>query len=212
MPLFILFVFGCPALNKKDMETNHNSKLTSPETISVQGDFDGDGKQNILSQFLADSTGRKVEKLPLFEKETWEEIVDYYSRHGYYTALVMNREVADTLTFSHSQGLYCLINLGDLNNDERDEIALVVDRLDFSRANYCSIYSLCSTGWKELFQFNVHEDAFDHTGDMAPIYKNIPEVLEHRNGEWRFYDYLDMDYETEEEVGQMKELKVGPCN
>jgi len=181
-------------------------------TLSITGDFDGDGKQDILYQFLADSTGHRVEKIPAFENETWEEIVDYYGRRGYYTALSVKRNPIDTLSFGFSQSLYCLINIGDLNNDKRDEIAVVPDRIDFSRHNYCYIYSLCNATWKELFSFNVHEDAFDYTGEAPPIFTNIPEVLEYRNHEWRFYDYLDMDYENVEQVGQMKPLKVTGCN
>lgn len=150
-------------------------------TLSITGDFDGDGKQDILNQFLADSTGRRVDKIPAFENETWEEVVDYYSKRDYYTSVSVQKKPTDTLCFGFSQGLYCLINVGDLNNDKRDEIAMVPDRMDFSRHNYCYIYSLCDTTWKELFSFNIHEDAFDYTGEAPPIFTNIPEVLEYRN-------------------------------
>jgi len=218
----LLFIVLCITIScsKKISPAPDPAQLQNPKdtitylpvsTLSITGDFDGDGKQDILYQFLADSTGNRVEKIPEFENETWEEIVDYYAQRGYYTALSVKRNPTDTLGFGFSQGFYCLINIGDLNNDKRDEIAVVPDKMDFSRHNYCYIYSLCNATWKELIRFNVHEGAFDYTGDAPPIFTNIPEVLEYRNNEWRFYDYLDMDYENEEQVGQMKQLKVTDC-
>jgi len=183
---------------------------STANTLTITGDFDGDGKQDILNQLLADSTGRPIDKVR--DHETWEETVNYYSKQGYYTAVVINHKPADILTFSNSQGLYCLINVGDLNNDKRDEIALVPDSMDFSRHNYCHIYSFCPSGWKDVFSFSVHEDAFDYMGDTLPVFTNIPQALEYRNSEWYFYDYLDMQYKTEEDVGKMLPLIVAPCN
>ena len=70
---------------------------------------------------------------------------------------------------------------------------------------------MCSSGWKELFSFNIHEGAFDYTDNIPPVFENIPEALEYKNGIWRYYDYLDMDYQTEEEVGHMKPLTLPSC-
>ena len=182
-----------------------------PETLVLHGDFDGDGQIDALKQFLADSTGKPVFKLPKFPDETWEDVVAFYSRQGYYTAIVLDNNRKDTLKFYNAQGLYCLINLGDRNKDARDEIALVPDLLDFSRHNYCRIYSLCGEKWTELFRFSIHEGAFDYVGDKSPIFGNIPEALEKRGSKWYYHDYLDMEYETEEQVGKMKELPIRRC-
>jgi len=218
--LFIVLLCVAASCSKKTSPATNSEKAKTPKdtitylpvsTLSITGDFDGDGKQDILNQFLADSTGRRVNKVPAFENETWEEVVNYYNRRGYYAALTVKNNPTDTLSFSFSQGLYCLINVGDLNNDKRDEIVVVPDKMDDSRHNYCYIYSLCDTAWKELFRFNIHEDAFDYTGETPPIFTNISGALEYRNNEWRFYDYLDMDYETKEQVGQMKKLVISKC-
>jgi len=62
------------------------------------------------------------------------------------------------------------------------------------------------------FSFNINESAFTWSDDKSePVFTTIPDALEKRNNEWRFYDYLDMDYENEEQVGQMKQLKVTDC-
>ena len=218
--LLFIVLYVAASCSKKISSASDTEKAKNPKdtitylsvsTLSITGDFDGDGEQDILYQFLADSTGNRVDKMPAFENETWEEIVDYYGKRGYNAALLVKRNPTDTLSFGFSQGLYCLINVGDLNNDKRDEIAVVPDRMDFSRHNYCYIYSLCNATWKELIRFNIHEGAFDYTGEASPIFTKIPEVLEYRNHQWRFYDYLDMDYENVEQVGQMKPLKVTNC-
>lgn len=210
--LFIIFV-GC-SKPKKDIEQTTSVKkdtLTyqTPQTLSINGDFDGDGIQDTLTPFLADSTGNTVKNM--LDQETWEETVAYFGKQGYYTTIALNHGKNGMLKFGNAQGLYCLINIGDLNKDNRDEIALVPDLMDFSRANSCRIYSLCSSEWKELFTFNVHEDAFDYTGDTPPLFTNIPGALEYRNNKWYYLDYLEMDYETAEKVGKMKALKVPKC-
>jgi hypothetical protein len=219
--LFISILCIAMSCSNKIITVSVSTKVKNPKdtityvpvsTLSITGDFDGDGKQDFLNQFLADSTGSRVDKIPAFENETWEEIVDYYSRSGYYTALCVKQIPTDTLSFGFSQGLYCLINVGDLNNDRRDEIAIVPDKVDFSRHNYCYIYTLCNATWKNLFVFSVHEGAFDFAGgETPPTFTNIPEVLEYRKNEWHYYDYLDLEYENEEQVGQMKPLKVSNC-
>lgn len=220
-PILLLFIIlaSCskPKKNIKDItfvpappktETQVN-KYKIPDTLSITGDFDGDGKQDTLTQFLVDSIGKPVKRIP--DQKTWEETVAYFSKQGYYTVILMNHSKNNTIKFGNAQSLYCLINIGDLNNDKRDEIALVPDLMDFSRANSCRIYSLCSSGWKELFTFNVHEDSFDYTGTEPPAFTNIPGALEYKNNAWYYMDYLEMDYKSAEEVGQMQKLAIGKC-
>jgi len=178
-------------------------------TLSITGDFNGDGKPDTLSQFVTDSLGKPLTYI--VEAGTYEEDIILYSKLGYQNTFTLNGNVANVDNHA-ALGLYCLINIGDLNNDKRDEIVLVPDNMDFSRHNYCYIYTLCSSGWTNLFSFSVHEGVFDYAGDTAPLFTNIPEVLEYRNKKWRFYDYLDMDYESEEQVGKMMPLKVPKCN
>ncbi|OYQ41585.1 hypothetical protein CHU92_04310 [Flavobacterium cyanobacteriorum] len=212
---YLLFIIGITVYScntKPATAEKPGNKFITPKMLSIAGDFDGDGKCDSLKQFLAGRNGTQVTKLPAFEKEAWEEIVKYYSEQSYYTVVVINDKAVKPLTFDNAQGLYCLINVGDLNGDKRDEIAIVPDLLDFSRHNHCHIYSLCVTGWKSLFSFNIHEGAFDYIGNTEPIFNEIPEALELRGKKWHFYDYLDMEYKTPEEVGQMKELIVPLCH
>lgn len=214
--LILTFVFlsACSHLKERKARpaptTQDTLAYQKPQILSINGDFDGDGVQDKLIEFISDSTGRQADRIIDFKSYEIQEVQKYFDEHHLHVQLNMNNKNTGIDT-SISCGLYCLINVGDLNKDKRDEIALVPDLMDFSRHNYCRIYSLCPTAWKELFNFNVHEGAFDFEGDTSPVFGNIPEALEYRNTEWRFYDYLDMDYETLEQVGQMKKLVVGKC-
>jgi len=188
-------------------------------TLTITGDFNGDGITERLIQDMADSTGTAVKYLretpAEIENDTtnegWYRYIAFYSSFNYRTRLHTENPKTGALYFSNSQGLYCLINVGNLNTVKGDEIALVIDRLDQSRINECRIFTLCNGVWKEVFKYYVHEDAFDFKrGDVA-VLKNIPEALEFKDGQWLYLDYLDMPYENIEDVGKMLPLKVGDC-
>ena len=109
--------------------------------------------------------------------------------------------------------MHCLINIGDNNKDGRDEIALVVDYLDISRVNSCKIFSLCKNRWKLLKEFGIHEGSFDFETDhnLFPVFTEIKEFLEKKNGKWVYKDYLNDFYERKKYVGKMKQLKLDKC-
>ena len=72
-----------------------------------------------------------------------------------------------------------MINLGDLNKDKKDEIALVVDVPDYSQLNTCHIYSLCNNQWTEIKRFSIHEGAFTFgKGEDAHNFEEIRGFLE----------------------------------
>ena len=178
-------------------------------SLSITGDFDGDSKSDTFSQFVTDSLGNKLNFITALA--TWDENLSTYDRLNYQNAFTLNNKptVIDNYI---AIGLFCLINLGDINNAKGDEIALVPMLLDYSMLNTCRIYSYCKGKWTEIFSFNINESAFTWSADKSePVFTTIPDALEKRNNEWRFYDYLDMDYENEEQVGQMKQLKVTDC-
>jgi hypothetical protein len=96
--------------------------------------------------------------------------------------------------------------------NQKDEIALVVDCLDYSRVNSCTIYTLCKNHLKLLKQFQIHEDAFNFNSKKAPVFYEIKEFLERRDGIWIYKDYAQIDYDNPEDVGKMLPLKLGSCN
>ncbi len=177
--------------------------------FSITGDFDGDGTQDTLNQFIADSTGVKVQYMKEIDTETWDEYVYTFATYGYMTSIALAGKEDNLLSFNRAQGVYCLINVGNINNTKGDEIAIIPDFIDQSRHSYCYIYALCHGHWQRAFTFSVHEDAFDDY-DGAP-YPKIPGILEQQNGVWKYYDYLDMDYDNPEDVGHMLPLKARDC-
>lgn len=187
-------------------------KLHKLEKLFVVGDFDGDGKQDTISQhnYSRRTKSEIVMAADPFQNE-WDSVVKWFYNQDAELYLVINKTNNDTLRLGTAKGLYCLINVGDNNADNKDEIALVVDYLDFSRVNSCKIYSLCKDKWTLLKEFGVHEEAFDFFSDKAPLFENIKDFLEKQNGKWVFKDYLQDGYNNPEEVGKMLPLNLDQC-
>ncbi len=187
-------------------------KLHKLEKLFVVGDFDGDEKQDTIFQHnYSRLTKTEIDySADPFQNE-WDTVVKWFYDQGADLYLVINKSNQDTLHLGTAQGLYCLINIGDNNADGKDEIALVIDYLDFSMVNSCKIYSLCKDNWTLLKQFGVHEDAFSFTSEKAPIFDNIKDYLEKQNGKWVYNDYLQDGYEKQENVGKMLTLKLDRC-
>jgi hypothetical protein len=189
-------------------------KLRLLQKLSIDGDFDGDGQLEILFQHNFSLRYQKeiIHAADPFGNE-WDTVMQWFDRQQPDIYLTMNQKNSDTLHLGSGQGLYCLINLGDNNKDGKDEIALVVDYLDFSRVNTCKIFSLCKNKWKLLKEFSIHEGAFDfeNDGNAIPDFSEIKEFLEKHNGKWGYKDYLDDFSDKQEDVGKMKGLKLLMC-
>ena len=149
--------------------------------LFVVGDFDGDGVQDTVFQHNY-SRFKKTEIVwsPEPSQNEWDVVIKWFYDHDADVYLSLNGK--DTLHLGAAQGLYCLINTGDNNADGKDEIAFVIDYLDFSRINSCKIYSFCNGQWALLKQFEVYEDAFDLISDAMPTFDCITDHLEKRNG------------------------------
>lgn len=190
----------------------NNIKLHKLDKLSIVGDFDGDGKQDTIFQHnYSKLTKTEIEySADPFQNE-WDSVVKWFYDQDADLYLTLNKSNQDTLHLGTAQGLYCLINIGDNNADGKDEIALVIDYLDFSRVNSCKIYTLCQGKWSLLKQFGVHEDSFDFTRDKAPIFDNIKNHLEKQNGRWVYKDYSQDSDDKQEYVGKMKTLILERC-
>jgi len=191
---------------------NDTIRLHELKKLFVTGDFDGDGTKDTLFQHnFSRLTGTEIEfSADPFQNE-WDTVVYWFFRQESDVYLALNKTKRDTLHLGPAQGLYCLINVGDNNADGKDEIAFVIDHLDFSNVNSCRIYSLCKGKWTELQQFGIHEGSFSYTSDEPPVFREIEEFLEKQNGRWLYKDYSKNDYESAEEVGKMLPLKPGRC-
>jgi len=217
VPLIILF--SCT--KKENSQTKIQKQIVSENTINNQsdymkidinyaeGDFDGDGNKEKLVSFISDSTGKAIDSIPT--GNDWGETLDYAFGIGLTTTIYIEGKKTDTLKLGTSMGVYCLINLGDMNNDKKDEVILVANWPDYSNLNTARVYSLCYNKWKEIKTFGVNEGiAFDWEGDKRPTYKDIPGFLKHYKGKWIIADYNDEDYNGQ--VENMKPLLIPNCN
>ena len=159
--------------------TDDKIKLHKLKKLFVTGDFDGDGKLDTIYQHnFSRMTKTEIEYSADPIQNEWDTVVKWFYDQDANLYLTINKNNQDTLNLGTAQGLYCLINIGDNNADGKDEIALVIDYLDFSRVNSCKIYSLCKDKWTPLRQFGIHEGSFDFTTDKELIFDNIKDFLE----------------------------------
>jgi hypothetical protein len=195
-------------------ETSKKSiKLHKLNKLLTIGDFNGDGKQDTIFQHhVSGLTNSEIEYAPDPFENDWDTVVKWFYEQKSKVNLTFGSSKQNILDLGTAHGLYCLINIGDNNYDQKDEIALVVDCLDYSRVNSCTIYTLCKNHLKLLKQFQIHEDAFNFNSKKAPVFYEIKEFLERRDGIWIYKDYAQIDYDNPEDVGKMLPLKLGSCN
>lgn len=210
--LAFLSLLGC---NRSKLETpipttqKPTQNYITPHTLSIEGDFDGDGEKEKMVSFISDSTGKAVNRIPYGEE--WSETLDYVFGNGITTKLYMEGKKSDTIKLGTSMGVYCLINLGDINKDKKDEIVFVIDNPDYSSVNTGRIYSLCNGKWSEIKTFGVHEEAFSTENEKRIVFKEIIGFLEQHKGAWLYSDYNDESYTMYPPPEQMKPLTVPSC-
>lgn len=212
--LFVLAFLSFLGCNPSKPETpipvtkKPTQTYTIPNSLSIEGDFDGDGHKEKMVSFVSDSTGRAVNRIPYGEE--WSETLDYVFSNGINTKLYIEGRKSDTIRLGTSMGVYCLINLGDINNDKKDEIVLVGDWPDYSNLNTARVYNICNNKWVQLKTFRINEGiAFDFDGEKRPVFKDIPGFLINHNGKWINSDYDNEDYDGK--IEQMKPLTVPSC-
>lgn len=184
------------------------------EKSSTTGDFNGDGKQDTLYQHnISQLANAEIDSIPAFEGEDgYFKLQDWLKKQQSDVCLTMPQPSADTIHLGAGIGLYCLLNLGDLNKDGKDEVALVVDYADVSNINTCSIYSFCNEKWRKLGAFSIDEDSFVWTADAKPAFVHIKDYLEKRNGTWYYMDHQKMMVGEQPEDSEMRPLTVENCN
>ncbi len=217
---FILYFFSCTNgtntyENNKIDSLNINKDIELKNTffhlkkLSITGDFDGDGKVDTLCQNTINELTKQT--IDSFPDSQWNSIENYFGLMNADVQLFMSNKTSDTLHLGAGGSLYCLINIGDNNKDNKDEIAVVVDYYDFTNISTCFIYSLCSNKWKEIKSFKVFESAFEHEGDSIPNFKQINGYLEYRKNKWYYIDYTDLfNAETDKDT-MLKPLIIKKC-
>jgi hypothetical protein len=168
--LFILFGCTSNTNNKKSIP-----KITEPskpvtdkssaarifgERLSIEGDFDGDGKKDSLFEsYISELTGKETYKI--LDSTDWEENIGLVIKNAPITRLYSNIKTVDTFIVTEELqqiGISLIENLGDLNNDNGDEIGYIIDWADNSNLNHYHILTLSKNKkWEELFNFPINE-------------------------------------------------------
>ncbi len=219
-----LLLCSCSIETEKSIDDSPASLFVDDETsvdeielhklkkLFVLGDFDGDKKQDTLFQRAYSNLSQaEIEYSADPFQNDWETVIDWLYKNEVNVSLTLNEKNSDTLKIGVAQGLYCLINLGDMNADGKEEIALVVDHLDVSSMNKCKIYTYCNNKWIMLKEFSIHEVAFTYSTSNAPLFAEIKGYLEKRNGRWMYREHSDVVIYGENDV-KMNSLKLDRCD
>jgi len=216
----IVLLAACKSVNKTGLATNLQPEIDALSTpgyqkirnLTLTGDFDGNGTFDTLVQINFSRLWQaNLDSFPDPYKMPWDSVVAwFYDMESEVLVFAKNLQV-DTLNLGLAIGLYCLINVGDVNDDGADDIAIVVDVCDYSRINFCRIYSLCGNAWQEVKSFAIHEDAFNIYGNIMPVFGEISGYLEKKDSNWYYHDYQRIAYDRPEDVGKMELLKTQPC-
>jgi len=138
-------------------KVNLNSKYRQNRII---GDFNGDKKDETLVEILVD--GKTGEEIIVWQSEdTYDELVEQVHLRNPRVLLFASDGDMDTLSFSSPTGqifgLYYLINEGDLNQDGKDELGIIVDWADYSNVNDYLLFNYTDEGWKIILSFEIRE-------------------------------------------------------
>lgn len=187
MKLYSLFIFTCLLVCcTRQPETNRNiqnSKATHEtlkDRLVVCGDFDGDKKTDTLKEsFYSESELKEVSKQV---DSDYDRSLSIATTKKVVSQLTAKNLAPLTLDRYHSFGLLWLKNEGDLNNDGKDEIGLVIDWMDWSAVNTYRIYTYRNHKWRLIYSFEIRE--FD-------LLKPKPDelILKKSNGNYTVHTY-----------------------
>lgn len=222
IPLLIfLAIISCSGYEQKQpVEAKQPEEQKVPEMAykllekkMLTGDFNGDGIQDTIFQHNINAeTGLSIDSCPDPWKYEWDSVAMYFSRNHSQITLSSSLPGVGKRILDGGLGLYCFINIGDNNHDKKDEVALVVEKTDNTRVNYCEIYSICGKTWVQLKLFSVYEGAFDSLDNKPPATDRILGFLEKKEGTWKYLDYIDdLQNEDETTVGKFQPLRLKPC-
>lgn len=200
--LFSIFIWSCNHSTKlkpvlKDSYKDNKVKVKQEKFIYDQifnwkklplikaliGQFDSDSTLDTLYHEIKDlNTGRKIVNVPA-ERDS---LLNYFNFSVYSNNRIVGNGL-NQLNLREGIGLYAFINIGDVNSNGIEEIALVKKYFDFSNLNTCLIYEYYNNKWKLLFNFEIHESAF-----IEPVNQNeIKEYLYKKNNKWYYRDYQE---------------------
>jgi hypothetical protein len=128
--------------------------------FQVEGDFDGDGKTELLTEhYVSQITGKEMNKYfdDLDEYATEVDLATYREPFSFVSSsnpLVKDLEISKAAQLF---GLKLLKNEGDLDGDGADELSYVISWADWSSVNYWHIVSYKKGKWVTLYSFEMRD-------------------------------------------------------
>jgi hypothetical protein len=167
--------------NRETCNSYDISNYKSPEvTTTVEESIESDFIMDTLIALIAKAKPRLILK----------------SSNPKIKPLFLNKAGEDYVT-----GIAYLINVGDVNSDNKDDIAVVNSTIRYAGAtSTCKIFSYKSDKWKELLSFIIYEIPYE----MKNATRKIPGFLEKKNGKWYYHDYNWQGLDSERRLLKIK--------
>lgn len=211
--LFIATIFSCNQTdNNKNIPVDSLSISNQADTnsfhkefgdrYSIVGDFNGDRKvDTVFESYISSLTNKETYKKQ--NTVDWENNLDLIIKKLPVTRLYASIPTVDTFIVTKEAqqiGLFHFRNLGDLNEDGKDEIGYAINWSDNSNLNHYHIVSIINNKFKEIFSFNINEmfcyegseELFDNKefiqkiGNKTIKYKFYSDSATNNTGEYKF--------------------------
>ena len=211
--LFIATIFSCNQTdNNKNIPADSLSISNQADTnsfhkefgdrYSIVGDFNGDRKvDTVFESYISSLTNKETYKKQ--NTVDWENNLDLIIKKLPVTRIYASIPTVDTFIVTKEAqqiGLFHFRNLGDLNEDGKDEIGYAINWSDNSNLNHYHIVSIIDNKFKEIFSFNINEmfcyegseELFDNKefiqkiGNKTIKYKFYSDSATNDTGEYKF--------------------------
>jgi len=211
--LFIMTIFSCiqtdnnktitvDSLSISNQTDTNSLRKEFGDRYSIVGDFNGDDKvDTIYESYISSLTNKETYKKQ--NNKDWENNLDLIVKQLPVTRLYTSIPKVDTFIVTKEVqqiGLFHFRNLGDLNEDGKDEIGYAINWADNSNLNSYHIVSIIDNKFKEVFSFRINEmlcyegseDLFDNkefiqkTGSKTIKYKFYSDSATFETGEYKF--------------------------
>jgi hypothetical protein len=161
------------------------------EKTYITGDFDGDGIiDTLFERNISQLTGEEIVRIPLKLGGNFYDDVDFMHQQKSKLFMSWNKANRDTLHLEQGFNLLLCLNLGDVNKDGNDELAVMVNDFGISSVENCRIFSYCQNQWKELLKFSVFaSDAYLNANfNACQVNKGF---LYKEGDNWFYYDFYE---------------------
>jgi hypothetical protein len=126
--------------------------------FAVQGDFNGDGLTETLTEHYTSGPGQPETNKFYDSLVNIDQLIALTARKQAFSFVSCSNGKIDTLQICSGRrhfGLSLLNNEGDLNGDGSDEISYVVNWADWSSLNTCYLMGYTGNRWEKLYSFSI---------------------------------------------------------